>query len=340
MHSAKKDVLKRLSLIILSSFFIVSCGDQSSKTTEKPEEVAKETPASSVPANPVDNNNNNDKLNQYIVFYNDGLININKKLNIYFEYSGNAPLLKQGKGYTSGSKYKYWENIKKVVNEKPVFNKVDEAATQLIPLAEQLDELLASAREYYKAKDYFIDKYAKGQELHTKILASSEKYKAAYEKFDIAIKNEEKQSRFREMEKAKQNGNDVVYNRILVSILTDKIMDELSIQNISSNNVLSTDISKIKPLYEELSKAQEVLREVSKSQKLTKNKDLINEHYSKEYVELTTKFKIAVGDLIERVETKKPLSKIELGMLSSTKGTPEQLNELRKEAIESYNRSS
>lgn len=337
MHSAKKAVLKRLSMIILSSFFIVSCGDQSTKTTQKSEskEVAKETPTKLS----IDNNETK-KYNQYVKFYNTGLNDITKHLNDYFRNAGEAQSLQQGKGYTSGSSYRDWENIKSIINEKPVIKEMDDAATQLIPLAEELDGLLDAARKYYKAKDYVDDKYAKGKELHTKILANSEKFKTAYKKFNMAIKNKEFEVRTAEMEQAKKDGNKLVYNRILVFNLMDKIMNELDRQNISASNVLSTDLSKIKPLYEEFSQAQKTLREII-DDKLSKDKDLANKYAFANYAETTTEFKVAVIDLIERVETKKPVSQAELhiGYAIPSKGTPEQLEKVREKAIDSYNRS-
>lgn len=344
MRCTKKGLVK-LGLYCLSALLIVSCSDNKPKSEVKSDKVIKaSTEIPQIAASQevsVKPNDNADKFNQYIDFYNEGLIGLSNELNNYFKKEGKAETLKKDGDYTSGSKYKNWEQIKTLIKEPPAFQQLDKAAAELIPAAEQLDELLATAREYYKAKKYTADNYAQGQELHTKILATSQKYQQAYSQFEVAIKAKESETRSLEMEQAKKEGNELVYNRILVSILMDKILTELETQKVSARNVTTTDLTKIKPLYEDLSLAQKALREASKVRKAPKNKDLINEHYSKEFVDTTAKFKACVVDLIERVETQKPLNEAELRVINATpaKGTPELLIELRKETIKEYNNS-
>lgn len=334
----------RLVTIMMGSCLIISCSDNSTKPAGKSDEMAKVSTDSAQAASqalPVNENDAVEKFNQYIEFHNEGLIGLSKELNEYFKKEGKAELVNKNGEYTSGEQYTHWENIKKFINQPPVFAQLDEAAVALVAIAEQLDDLLAAAREYYKAKDYAGDNYVKGQELHSKILNYSQKYQLAYAKFDLTLKNREAANRSVEMAQAKKEGNELTYNRILVSILMDKILAELENQKVSARNVTSTDLTKIKPLYEELNLAQKALKEASKVKKVPKNKDLINEHYSKGFVETTAKFKAAVVDLIERVETNKPLNAAELRVINVTpaKGTPELLIDLRKESIKEYNHS-
>ena len=341
-----KDGFIRLGMIILSSLIIVSCGDKSPAPTVKPKEDVKEVKESKETADKKDiavaNKDSFKKFNQYIEFYNDGLIGLSKELSDYLNKEGKTTTLKQSGKYTSGAKYKHWEEIKKYNKEKPDFKELDQTAAVLISAAEELDNLLASAREYYKTKAYTEDQYAKGQEFHTKIIAGSEKYQQAYTKFELALRAKENEYRSAEMEQAKKDGNDVVYNRILVSVLMDKILNELETQKVLARNVLTTDLTKIKPLYDELNQALRTLKEASRVQKLPKNKDLINDHYAKGFIETATKFKVGVVDLIDRVEKKRPLNAAELRVInvSPANGTPELLMELRKESIKDYNHST
>lgn len=102
-----------------------------------------------------------------------------------------------------------------------------------------------------------------------------------------------------EMDYVKKTGNAFLYNKILVSILMEKIINEFEIQQLSDKNVASIDLSKIKPLYDEFSQAQRALREAEENQNIS--------GYSM-YISSTMDFKKALLQLMENIEKKESVS--------------------------------
>ena len=129
-----KDGFIRLGMIILSSLIIVSCGDKSPAPTVKPKEDVKEVKESKETADKKDiavaNKDSFKKFNQYIEFYNEGLIGLSKELSDYLNKEGKTTTLKQSGKYTSGAKYKYWEEIKKYTKEKHDFKELYQTSAE------------------------------------------------------------------------------------------------------------------------------------------------------------------------------------------------------------------
>lgn len=172
-----KDCFVRLGIIILSLTIITSCTEKPSNIASSEIEVSSKITEKSMV----------DKYNRYVDFDKKGIKYLIEKLNLYFEIMGQNSDLIRGRKYNYGVKYRYWDEIKAVPNEQPAINELDAATKELIPVAEQLDELLYLAKEYYKAETFFKDDYAKGQELHTKILATAKKFNSSKEKFALAL---------------------------------------------------------------------------------------------------------------------------------------------------------
>lgn len=321
-----KNRLIGLALIILSSSFMAACGDSSDLKTQGKNVINQLSGKDK-------KQEESNKYNKYVEFYNDGLNDIYEEVNTYIQNMGQDPNLNKEEAYTIGSSYSKWDEIKKLPQEAPAMQEFDDIAKELIPVAENLDQLLTSAREYYKAKDYKDDQYAKGQELHTKILAEINKFESLYSKFNQALENRQRVVRAEQMEQAKKEGDEMRYNLINVATKMDKILDELNAEKISAANVLSTDLTKIKPLYEEYNQAQKALRDAVNN---AKNKDELEN--VERYVEKTTEFKLEVINLIDRVENKKTLSNSEVRYPRNVDGTPEKLADIQQSATSRYNR--
>lgn len=149
--------------------------------------------------------------------------------------------------------------------------------------------------KYYEARDYLDNNYEKGIELHTKIKATGNIFFTAYVKFDEALQHKEIEVRNAEMDYAKKTGNAFDYNKILVSILIEKVIKEFKTQRLSDKKIALIDFSKIKPLYDEFSQAQRALREAEENQNII--------GYSM-YISSTTSFKLTLLELIEKIEKK------------------------------------
>lgn len=321
-----KNRLIGLALIILSSSFMAACGDSSDLKTQG-KNVINQLSGEDKQQQELK------KYNNYIDFNNRGLNRIQEEANTYINEMGQDQNLNKKEEYTSGTNYSNWDEIKKLPQEAPAMQEFDDIAKELIPVAENLDNLLKLAREYYRAKDYKDDQYAKGQELHTKILAEINKFESLNSKFSQALEDRQRVLRAEQMEKAKKEGDEVKYNLINVATKMDKILDELNAEKISAANVLSTDLTKIKPLYEEYNQAQKALRDAVNN---AKDKDKLRN--IDDYVRKTTEFKLEVINLIDRVENKKTLDNFYLRNPENARGTPEKLADIQQSATNSYNR--
>ena len=321
----------RLAIIVSGVLLLASCGDKLTGTKNKEEKAVNEV--AGITQDEIA------KYNKYIEFNNYAVKSISTEIDRYVEDTGKDLPLKDVHLHLTGwgkwGKYK-WSDVKELPTTKPPMKELDDPAAELIPVAENLNVLLSSAYDYYKAKDYKEDNFAKGQELHKKILAEIPKFEAAAQKFRAALENKETTIVVQELNNAKKNGQELTYNKILVFLSMKKIMSELERQNISAANVISTDLTKIKPLYEEFAAAQKALRDTANSNKY-KNEYIAT--LSTSFITDTTNFKTEMIELIERVEAKKALSESELDRPESTSGTPEKLYKIRGEAIDDYNRS-
>jgi hypothetical protein len=335
MNFNRKQWLKA-SLIVLSSFITFSCGDKSKNLTEKLNDIVNKASATS--------EDETKKYNAYIDFNNQFLIpTLDNGIESYLNKAGDQETVKNSEEVFYFNDYDSWDKIADNLKAKPSMKELDTAAEQLIPISKELSGLFVSAKDYYKAKDYLDDKYAKGQELHTKILAGIKKFDIAYEKFELALRNKDIEIRNIELEQAKKQGNEITYNKILVSLSIDKIMNIIAAQKLNATNVLSADLSKIKPLYDEFNKVQKDLREKVQDEAQLKKEGFndFNKSSLTRYTDKTTEFKTGILDLIERVETKTPVDEFRLQhnfSMDREKGTPENLFRLRDEIISSYNR--
>ena len=318
----------RLAIIVSGLLLVASCGDKLTGTKNKDEKAVNEV--AGITQDEIA------KYNKYIEFNNYAVKNVSKNIDEYLKHIGKDLPSKDVRLYiTRWGTYK-WMDVKELPTTKPLMKEIDDPAAELIPVAENLNVLLSSAYDYYNAKDYKEDNFAKGQELHKKILAEIPKFEAAQQKLSAALENKETTIVVQEMNNAKKNGQELTYNKILVLLSMKKIMAELERQNISAANVISTDLTKIKPLYEEFAAAQKALRDTANS---SKYKDQTIVRLSVSFISETTNFKTEMIELIERVEAKKALRESELESPESTSGTPEKLYKIRGSAIDDYNRN-
>ena len=318
----------RLAIIVSGVLLVASCGDKLTGTKNKDEKAVNEV--AGITQDEIV------KYNKYIKFDNYAVKNISNNIDEYLKNIGKDLPSKEVQLYMTGwGRYK-WSDVKELPTTKPLMKELDDPAAELIPVAENLNVLLSSAYDYYNAKDYKEDNFAKGQELHKKILAEIPKFEAAQQKLSAALENKETTIVVQEMNNAKKNGQELTYNKILVLLSMKKIMAELERQNISAANVISTDLTKIKPLYEEFAAAQKALRDTANSSKY-KDKTIVR--LSVSFITETTNFKTEMIELIERVEAKKALRESELESPESTSGTPEKLYKIRGSAIDDYNRN-
>ena len=166
--------MKKIFLILLSLLFILSCGGKSKLNNKDKNGTEKKTTKTTVKEPKM---NEIDKYNVYVDSYN-SLLNFDSTIESYLRVAGDKEKLNTSKEISGYFNFNpsFLDKLKKASTSDPKMEDLDKAAAKLAPALEELTGLFNEADEYYKAKDLLDDKYAKGQELHTKILVAIKNY--------------------------------------------------------------------------------------------------------------------------------------------------------------------
>ena len=339
--------MKKLFLILLSLLFIFSCsGKGKLNNKNKGGNTKTNTGVTEQKLNEID------KYNIYVDSYN-SLLGFDGTIDSYLSAAGSEEKLDTSKEISGYFNYtvSFLDKLKTASTSKPKMEELDKAAAALIPPLEELVGLLNEADDYYKAKDYLDDKYAKGQELHTKILTAISKYDTAMAEYNVALRKKANEVKAEEIDKAKKEGKMVTYNKMLTLQLAEDIMNEIDIQKLTAANVTTADLTKIKPLYEKFNEVQKQLRESLKDPALMKKEgyddsnpsNSFNVHEIEGFVDTSTKFKTSVIAFIDRVEKNEKVDAFRLENkfpMENEDGSPEQLDKLISEMVQKYNQTT
>ena len=341
--------MKKLLFILLSLLFIFSCSgkgklNNKNKNGNTNTNIKIETKEQKL--------NEAKKYNVYIDSYN-SLSSFDGIIDSYLRVAGDKEKLNTSKEISGHFNYtaNFLDNLKEASTSKPKMEELDKAASALIPSLEELVGLLNEADDYYKAKDYLDDKYAEGQELHTKILAAIYKYDTAVVEYYAALSKKSNEVEMEDLNNAKKDGRMITYNKILTLQLAEDIMNEIDTQKLTAENVTTADLTKIKPLYEQFNMVQKQLRESVKDPELLKKEGSDEEDSSntfkrreiEDFVDTSTEFKTSVIAFIDRVEKNEKIDAFKLEHkfpMYNEAGSPEQLNKLISEMVKDYNQSN
>ena len=338
--------MKKIFLILLSILFIISCGEKAKSDNKNKNGNSNKNRGAAAKESQM---NEIDKYNVYVDSYN-SLLSFDSIIDSYLKRAGSEEKLDTSKEISGYFKYdpSILDKLKKATTSEPKIKDLDDTGTKLAPALEELTGLLNEADEYYKAKDFLVDKYAKGQELHTKILAAIKNYDIAMAEYDAALRKKANEVKAMEMEKAKKEGRMITYDKMLTLQLIEDIMYEIESQKLTAANLTTADLTQIKPLYDQFNEVQKQLRESIKDPELMKKEgydesklgnssDISN---LQNFVDTSTKFKTSIISFIDRVEKKQSIDEVRLKnkfSMENEDGSPEQLNELRGELIQKYN---
>ena len=344
--------MKKILVAVLLIISVFACG-KAGKNKDAGKEKG-ETKNEQSKKNTDNTQNEIEKYNTYVEIYN-SLADLDGSVLNYTEFAGDKEEMKIPKSDSAPSLYnsiseRDLENLKTVMNSKPSMPELDTAAQKLAPVLEELSKLMAEAKEYYEAKDYKDDDYARGKELHKLLIIEFSKYTAASQEYKIALQNKAKEVKKADMEKAKKDGHMIAYYKMEVMQASEDLINEIDMQSLNAGNVTTGDLSKIKPLYDKLTEAQKNLREVAKDDKALEkegykgeNMSSLNKSNLDSFIRSTMEFKECAVELTERIEKKEKVDQFKLEhnmMLDREDGTPESLYRIYSELIKEYNRGN
>ncbi|GAA0871132.1 hypothetical protein GCM10009117_02770 [Gangjinia marincola] len=241
-------------------------------------------------------------------------------------------------GSMSSSKPYSLEQIEKIVDQDPDLAETDELAKQYIKEFEEVRVLIGDLSSYFKTREYTQDNFKMSKEMAPKLMDEFNSFFKVDSAFNSKIVAMDKAFRKQEMERFKENGEEILYaHAILLQSLEDHIQ---YISNYTYNNFDELD----QKVYEDLTNA------VSKKYKEYKEKIKDEEAFKKQIPNYfrAPSFSLEVENYIQlarRVnDTAKDQDKFDrmiksVEFTNNTFGTPspEELNKIYSNIIRSSN---
>ncbi|WP_426454989.1 YiiG family protein [Paenibacillus sp. S-38] len=221
---------------------------------------------------------------------------------------------------------------------QPAFANVDPVVNKLTPVIKDLLSVLDDMKAYYDSKGYVDDDFAKGKQLHTKLVSANIAYETVAKQYFIAMQKLGNEKREAELQKLKDADQQIRYNALKFMIDAEATALEMDEQGITAGNVLELDMTKFKAKYDIMTEDLNALMTIAKDKERIQ-KEGINSFSIENFVHSATEAKAAASKIIERINKKKPVSDSDLNgqFLHSTDGTPENFNYLLSKAVERYN---
>ncbi|WP_458121633.1 YiiG family protein [Paenibacillus sp. Z6-24] len=285
-----------------------------------------------------------EKYNSYVMLNNLMTGRVNEVLIHYFEKFGTnkKPVIEKNVSFimldVPTAQRDVIEQAKGYTTRGPAFANTDAAVTKLTPVLQDLLTVLDEMKVYYDSKGYVDDDFAKGKQLHTKLIHANLAYEKAAQEYFTVLRKMDAEQRQADLQGFKDADQQIRYHALKFMIDAEATALEMNEQGISASNVLQLDMKKYKAKYDLMTADLEALVTLSKD-KAQIQKEGLNSFSIENYVHSATEAKAAASKIIERINNKKPVSDSDLSgqFLHTTDGTPENFSYLLSTAIERYN---
>ncbi|MFP4979188.1 YiiG family protein [Paenibacillus sp. CN-4] len=285
-----------------------------------------------------------EKYNAYVMLNNLMTGSINEVLVHYFEKFGvdTQPVIEKNFSFimlgVAETEREVVDKANGYTSSQPAFANADPVVTKLTPVIKELLSILDEMKAYYDTRGYVDDDFAKGKQLHTKLVNANLAYETVANQYFIALQKLGNEQRQAELQKLKDADQQIRYNALKFMIDAEATAIEMDEQGIAAGNVLQLDMTKFKAKYDIMTADLNALMTISKDKERIQ-KEGINSFSIENYVHSATEAKAAASKIIERINKKVPVSDSDLSgqFLHTTDGTPENFNYLLSKAVERYN---
>ncbi|MCP1306347.1 DUF3829 domain-containing protein [Paenibacillus tyrfis] len=192
-------------------------------------------------------------------------------------------------------------------DKEPAFPTVDPIVIRMKPVINELMAALTEAYDYYDAKDYVDDNFAKGKELHARIRQAAAELYPIKDEFDLAMNNLDTELRKVHLENYKDDKQNIDYTRLKFVVDAEALSAELARQGITAANVLDLDMNAFKPKYDVLVEDFKILTQ--QYQDISAKNSMDKYKYEK-FVEAAKEVKAAASEIVERVNKKEKVKNI------------------------------
>ena len=236
--------------------------------------------------------------------------------------------------------YELLDNVEAQADLGTSYTEMDEHALTLIPTLRDLMKVLDEAGNYGNQKGYLDDNYAKGQEIHSRFVPAVNAYDEERLPYLNSLRAILQERQALDLEHFQKEGYTIRYQMLKLTILKSDIMNAIYKQEeISDENVLSLDVTEIRPKYEEMAS---VLAEfaVNYKDEAELEKEGFESYKSGQlsfFNNTITEFKVQTQALIARVDEQRPYSEAEKLTLRTTEGSLERLIKCSSDVTSRYN---
>lgn len=259
---------------------------------------------------------------------------LEKVLPHYFENlgGGEQPVMQKDSGYKMLSfsansrnrtnKTEVFEKSLSYADKEPAFPTVDPIVIRMKPVINELMAALTEAYNYYDAKDYVDDNFAKGKELHTRIRQAAAELYPMRDEFKWAMNNLDTELRKVHLENYKDDKQSIDYTRLKFVVDAEALSAELARQGLTAANVLDLDMNAFKPKYDVF---VENFRVLTQQYQDISAKNSMDKYKYEKFVEAAKEVKAAASEIVERVNKKEKVKNNE-NKAEHPSGTPEKFS--------------
>lgn len=236
--------------------------------------------------------------------------------------------------------YEFLDEVESQADLGTSYTEMDEHALTLIPTLRALMQVLDEAGNYGNQKGYLDDNYAKGQEIHSRFVPAVNAYDEERLPYLNSLRAILQKQQAKDLERFEKEGYTVRYQMLKLTMLKSEIMDAIYKQeDISDENVLSLDVTEIRPKYEEMAALLSEFA-VNYKDEAELEKEGFESYKSGQlsfFNNAITEFKVQTQALLSRVEEQRAYSEAEKLTLSTTEGSLERLIKCSSDVTSRYN---
>lgn len=342
---------KSITAICLAASVVIAlsgCQNKPAATTDKDaaaesQKSAGETTGEDASADSEDDETDMDLYNGYVEVYNLITGQMVESLNSYFKYVPNqAEFAPVDPEYwclsVSSYELESLENTNTLIAAKSEKTDLDRSFEALYPVIKDLAGAINEVADYTDMKSYADDDYAKGKELHARIIADYPQYETLSSSYlsaaDPFFAAEDEKS----LQKFKDNGQDMSYALNVAMSTAQDIQAAIYNQNIYDGAILTLDTAALQPLYEQYIKDLDACTAVyGQPDKLAKETFDPESPYLEQCISAMKDAKVSLTDIFKRVADQTPLEDYELNSAFAADGTIAKFDENVSAMIDAYN---
>lgn len=297
-----------LSMCVLLAIVLSSCGGKLMKGV-------KEAAGSMSTANEV---KDTEKYNSYIALSNYITQWLDNMFTSYFKEFGvdeEIVIKKNFNGFNTFPVLKgHQDDLDKALNyasQKPAYQATDDSVKALVPKMKQLLVTMDDTQNYYKAKSYSDDQFAKGKELHRQIVAQYGEFTDLADTFFAEFVVITAQKKQEDLEALKKDDQLIRYHAMSIVLKSQEIQKVFYAADIDDDNILDLDVN----VY--IEKYNQLTEHINKFVEYSKDQDRIK----KEKISITPVFTLNLEQVkVAATDLKEILEKKDTTINSTTKG--------------------